>query len=537
VPDTVQFNIFNTDRRLSALETLAKMYREYPERKSLIYFSSGVTTTGIENNAQIRSTIDNANRSNMSIYTVDSRGLVALPPGGDFTQPSAGRAMFSGSAMSRQRSIFSSSQETLTTLAYDTGGRTFADLNDLGVALRQAQADTHIYYVLGYFSSNSKQDGKYRKIRVEVLRPGVKVEHRPGYFAAKSFDRMSQEERDLQLQQAMDVDRPFVDVPLIMQADYFRKDSTTTIVPLSIKLAGDSLKLLEKGSNYEGKFEFVARATTTRGKISSVARDAVQVRLPADRAEKLRSGGIFYSTGFELRPGDYKLKFLVRDNITGKLGSFEQPISVPAFDLKKLTLSSIILGNQLTSTRSDASSYVTRQGAMRRFQQINPGYDPLVLGNQKIVPSIGNIFAARQTVYVYFHVYGASEDPETQKPCIEADLALIRNNKRILESQPQYFQEWNRVQAAPFPGAGRGGPGMPPMPKPEGMGPRGGGGDFGGMRAPREMQLTEERKGEVPVAISLPLKDLKRGTYTLQVHVRDEISGTNQFYRVPLVIH
>ncbi len=82
VPDTMQFNIFNTDRRLSALETLAKMYREFPERKSLLYFSSGVTTTGVENNAQIRSTVDNANRSNMSIYTVDSRGLVALPPGG-----------------------------------------------------------------------------------------------------------------------------------------------------------------------------------------------------------------------------------------------------------------------------------------------------------------------------------------------------------------------------------------------------------------------------------------------------------------------
>ncbi len=65
VPDSVQFNVFNTDRRLSALETLAKMYREFPERKSLIYFSSGLRTTGVENNAQIPSTVDSANRSNM----------------------------------------------------------------------------------------------------------------------------------------------------------------------------------------------------------------------------------------------------------------------------------------------------------------------------------------------------------------------------------------------------------------------------------------------------------------------------------------
>jgi VWFA-related protein len=187
VPDTVQFNIFNTDRRLSALETLAKMYREFPERKSLIYFSSGVTTTGVENNAQIRSTVDTANRSNMSIYTVDSRGLVALPPGGNASQRSAGgRGMFSGAAMMRQRSNLFASQETLTTLSHDTGGQVFADSNDLSLALKQVQMDTNVYYVLGYFSSNPKEDGKYRKIRVEVTRPDLKVEHRPGYFASKN---------------------------------------------------------------------------------------------------------------------------------------------------------------------------------------------------------------------------------------------------------------------------------------------------------------------------------------------------------------
>jgi VWFA-related protein len=159
VPDSVQFNIFNTDRRLSALETLAKMYREFPERKSLIYFSSGVTTTGVENNAQIRSTVDSANRSNMSIYAVDSQGLVALPPGGDASRGSAGGGMFGGSGMMQQRNNFSSSQETLVTLSHDTGGRFFSDSNDLSLAMKQVQADTNVYYVLGYFSSNRKEDG------------------------------------------------------------------------------------------------------------------------------------------------------------------------------------------------------------------------------------------------------------------------------------------------------------------------------------------------------------------------------------------
>lgn len=537
VSDSVQFNVFNTDRRLSALETLAKMYREFPERKSLIYFSSGMTTTGVENNAQIRSTVDTANRSNMSIYAVDSQGLVALPPGGDASRGSAGGGAFGGSGMMQQRNSLSSSQETLITLSHDTGGRSFSDSNDLSLAMKQVQADTNVYYVLGYFSSNSKEDGKYRKIRVESNRPGLKISHRPGYFAAKAFRQLTQQEKDLQLTQAMNVERPFVDVPLILEADYFRKDNSTNYVPISIEILGDGLQFEEKGENREGKFEFVAQAFDPKGRVTGIARDSVSVKLPAEKAEKLKAGGIFYSTGFQLRPGAHTLKFLVRDNVTGKLGSFEQPIDVPVFDLKKLAISSIVLANQLANARGDANAAVRHQGAMRKFQQMAPAYDPLVMGNRKVVPSIGNVFLARQTVYVYFQVYGGAADPETKKPCIETDLMLIRDKTKILETKPQYIQEWTNERGG-FPAMmGRGAGGMPPGMDggPGGMEPPGRGG-MGPMGGPPGMQDSGQRKGESTVAISLPLKNLKQGTYTLQVHVRDAIADVNLFQRVPIVI-
>lgn len=538
VPDTVSFNIFNTDRRLSAIDTLAKMYREFPERKSLIYFSGGMTTTGVENNAQIRSTVDNANRSNLSIYTVDTRGLVALPPGGEARSGGGGRGMFSG-GMSQRASLMSS-QDTLVSLSHDTGGKAFMDSNDLSLAMKQVQKDTNVYYVLGYFSSNNKEDGKYRKIRVEVTRPGVKIEHRPGYFASKAFRQLTTQERDLQLQQAMTVDRPFVDVPLILQVDFFRRDNSTTLVPISIELDGDGLKFEDKGANRESKFEFVAQAMDAKGKVASVARDSVQVKLPAEKAEKLKSGGIFYSTGFQLKPGTYKLKFLVRDNVTGKLGSFEQPIDVPALDVKTLGISSIVLGSQLASTTQSDTS-VSHQGAMRRFMEMMQGYDPLVLGGRKVVPSIGNVFLSGQTVYVFFQVYGAAEDSKTLKPHIETDLMLIRDKTKILETQPQYTQQWTRARNNFSFGrfAGRG------MDRSGGSAPQGGppgggrgfpGGEGGRMGGPPGMMMAEDRKGESTVAISLPLKNLKKGNYTLQIHVRDTIADVNRFERVPIVI-
>jgi hypothetical protein len=168
------------------------------------------------------------------------------------------------------------------------------------------------------------------------------------------------------------------------------------------------------------------------------------------------------------------------------------------------------------------------------------GYDPLVMGSRKVVPSIGNVFLAKQTVYVYFKVYGAAEDRQTKKPCIETDLMLLRDNTKILETQPQYIQDWTQVRMGPGFGPGKVQGGGPPgdmgpgMRGPGGMEPPGGG--PGGRMGPPGMVPEEERKGEVTAAITLPLRNLKRGTYTLQVHVRDEVSNTNLFQRVPLVI-
>ena len=195
-----------------------------------------------------------------------ARGLVALPPGGDASRGSAGGGAFGGSGMMQQRNSLSGSQETLVTLSHDTGGRSFSDSNDLSLAMKQVQADTNVYYVLGYFSSNSKEDGKYRKIRVELSRPGLKIAHRPGYFAAKAFGQLTQQEQDLQLTQAMNVERPFVDVPLILQADYFRKDNNTNYVPISIEILGDGLKFEEKGAQPRRQIRICRPGNRSKGK-------------------------------------------------------------------------------------------------------------------------------------------------------------------------------------------------------------------------------------------------------------------------------
>src|SRR5581483_2227695 len=149
--DDTEFNIFNTDRRLDALQTLADSLAGIEQKKSVVYFSSGMSQQGTDNQVQLRRTVDRANRANVSIYAADMRGLQAQVPGGDATTASRrGTSPFSGASVRNQFESTYASQDTLTTMAEDTGGRAFFDANTFGQVFDRVVNDTSAYYVLGY---------------------------------------------------------------------------------------------------------------------------------------------------------------------------------------------------------------------------------------------------------------------------------------------------------------------------------------------------------------------------------------------------
>src|SRR5262249_25954341 len=178
----------NTDRRLQALTNLANDLALVQQKKSVIYFSGGIERTGIENQTQLRAAISAATHANLSFYTVDARGLEAIVPGGA-ARGGGGRGGGGGGGgggrgggngghqgrgvLSQYNSNFAS-QETLYTLANDTGGKAFLDNNDFTPAFTKVHEDTAFYYLLGYISSNPLQDGKYRKIQIRLNRAEFK---------------------------------------------------------------------------------------------------------------------------------------------------------------------------------------------------------------------------------------------------------------------------------------------------------------------------------------------------------------------------
>ncbi|MGH9434126.1 MAG: VWA domain-containing protein, partial [Terriglobia bacterium] len=448
-PDETEFNIFNTDEKLAAIESLSDMLSGIPGRKNVIQFSSGIEQTGIENQAQLRATIDAANRADVSLYTVDARGLVALPPGGDATSSSpSGIGIYTNQALSSQVNDLHNGRETLASLATETGGRTFYDMNDFSQAFKDVQTLNTTYYLLGYTPTDTGSDGRFRHIRVTVDVAGLKIQGRPGYYAPKNFRQFSKEDKEAQLEQAMDLDSPFVELPLAVEASYFLRPDKKYDVVLAAKMPGSAISFLQKSGLHRTVFDFAWRATDPSGHIAAALRDTLPVKLENTAYQQVVSGNILYEGGFVLPPGKYKLKAVVRENESGKLGTFEEPLGLPAVGGPNLEISSVIVSNQL----QDGSA----RGAKKVREGKKSADEPLVMGNRSVLPSVTRVFRTDQSLYVYLQSYLA----QSRAPSPEGKQARPENGgeQRQIAAMPSQFAlvffrgNIQVLEAGPYPG-------------------------------------------------------------------------------------
>jgi len=435
-PDETEFNIFNTDEKLSALQSLANLLRAVPGRKSVIHFSSGIEQTGVDNEAQLQATIDAANRADVSFYTLDARGLMAMPPGGGASSASpSGTAIYTASAVSSQISSLHNSRETLSTLATDTGGHMFTDLNNFAPVFNYVQKENTTYYLIGYSPSDTKANGKFRRIRVEVVEGhGLKVEARPGYYAPLGFRHSTGQQKELQLQEALNSETPFLELPLAVETAYFLQPNGQYYVVLAAKIPGSSIPFHQHSTVHQTQFDFAWRATNSKGKVAGGLRDTLPVKLNASSYEKVLKGNILYEGGIVLPPGTYMLKVVARENLTGKMGTFEKSLVLPPVNKTRLELSSVVVSNELSKKPPTRP----QRGPWAMGAEDNP----LDSGSQAILPSVTRVFRANQNLYVYLQSYGS--EPESggkgagSSEKIPPSMALIffRNGVQISEAGP-----------------------------------------------------------------------------------------------------
>ena len=489
-PDDTDYNTFTADRKLLALQSIMQTLGKITQKKSIIYFSNGITQSGVDNQSALRAATAAAVKANVSIYPLDVRGLQAFPPGGEAQNASLhGQSAYNGNAVFNDLNSNAASQETLSTLADDTGGKAFFDSNDFSGVFSQVQKDTSAYYVLGFTSSNPLKDGRFRHLKVQLNRQDVKLEYRSGYYAGRDFQHLNRTDREQQITDELDAELPQTDVAVYAGAAYFRQDDSHYYLGVSLVIPGSQIPFVQAKDKDNATIDIIGEVLA-KGKLPvGHLRDTVKLAL--DSSQQVRRKNVQYNTGFILAPGSYHLKFVVRENQTGRMGSFETDVQVPDLREAPVRMSSVVLSSQRVPATGNKK-----------------GFRPFVQDQTELVPNITHVFTQDQHLYLQYEVYdpargkkpapAASTDAaaNTPQPKASRDAVRVLTSIEFLQGGAKIYESKPVVAS----------------------------------------EITAPDRKAVIFQIDLPLQSLKPGFYTCQVNVIDDVAGNFAFPRWPILI-
>ena len=482
--DDGEFNIFNTDRQLAAIQTAAKMLGALHEKKSLIYFASGLQLNGIDNQAQLHSTVNAAIRSGVTFWPIDARGLVAYAPMGDASKGSPGGVgMYSGTAAMAVNSNFQRSQDTLYALAADTGGKALLDNNDLSAGVVQAQKSTSSYYLIGYYTTNQALDGKFRRVKISLSNnAAANIDYSQGYYSNKQFGKFTAADKERQLEDALMLGDPVTELTIAMELDYFQLNRAEYFVSLMVKIPGSELARARKGGAERTRIDFIGEVKDDFGNTESNVRDKVDIKLSDATAAELATRPVQYDTGFTVLPGVHIVKFLARDAETGRIGTFQTKLVIPNLNKeeKRIPISSVVLSSQRVDMRDALFT------ANNKDKGAAAAVNPLITEGQKLIPSVTRVFNKNREMFVYLQAY--ERGAVTTQPLV-AFVTFYRGQSKTFET--------------------------PPLPVTDGMDPK---------------------SKAVPLRFSVALGKLPVGEYEVQVTVLDPTGSKAAFWRAPVLL-
>jgi VWFA-related protein len=428
--NTGEFNIFNTDRQLSALQTAVNMLSLLNERKSLIYFAAGLNLNGVDNQAQLRATLNAARRANVAFYPVDARGLVAMAPMGNASRPSpGGLGIYTGAtAMSTLRGL-QRSQDALYTLAADTGGKALLDYNDLSLGIVQAQRANSSYYILGYYPTNTTKDGRLRRVKISLKNKSANLSYREAYYGEKEFGKFTASDKERQLEEALMLGDPITELTIAMELNYFQLNGSEYFVPIAVKIPGNELVLAQKAGADRTVIDFIGEIKDEFGTTISNIRDKVELRLKGEAANLLASSHIQYDAGYTLLPAKYSIKLLARNADTGRIGTYQADFIVPNLnkELIRLPISTVVLASQRVAMED--ALYNAGKTKADKEQIANP----LIENGQKLMPSVTRVFSKGRDMLLYLQAY---ERNAVEMHPLAAVVTFFRGNERVFETAP-----------------------------------------------------------------------------------------------------
>ena len=223
------------------------------------------------------------------------------------------------------------------------------------------------------------------------------MEYRPGYYAQADFKHQKSEDREQALEDQMRSDLPATDLALYLQALYFRQpgagpNDARATVPVALVVPGSQIPFVTSKDRDKAAIDVLGQVKDAQGIVVGNVRDTVNLAL--DTAAGARHRTIQYATSFLLAPGRYHLKFVVRENQTGSLGTFETDLNVPDLRKAPIKLSSVVLSSQHVPAPAKST----------------PG--PLIRDGVSYIPNVAHVFRADTSLSLLYELY----DPTRLKP-------------------------------------------------------------------------------------------------------------------------
>lgn len=400
---------FNARRTLNALrDTASWMAGINGRRKSVIFFSEGIDydindvfnspgATGVLMDA--RDSIGSATRSNVSIYSIDPRGLAGLSD--EFigliepqTSTRVGREQLGTQGIERDLRV---AQDSLRMLAEETGGLALVNSNDFAGGFERIVRDNSSYYVLGYYTQPDK-GGKFHKVDVRVRRPGLTVRARRGYVTSdsKTSGRGSPQNSSASavLRDALNSPMPAGNLPMTVFAAPFKGDAKRASVVVAAEIAGGSLKFQQRDALFADDLEFSLLAVGQSGKIEETDRGNASLSVKPDIQQRIIRNGVRFLSRIALPPGRYQLRVAAREAGGGAASVVHYDLEVPDFNSEPLAVSGLVL-----TTKSAGETATTRADAPLQARLPTP-------------PTVVRTFGPGEVLTVYAEIY----DNVTQSP-------------------------------------------------------------------------------------------------------------------------
>jgi VWFA-related protein len=387
------------ERSLNALNTARG-------RKALILVSEGFIYD--PNLDEFKRVTQASRRSNVAMYFLDTRGLGGLPTYASAEFGPAIDPQDIGAAFMENLEASEGSES----LAADTGGFTVKNTNDLSTGIKRIADESQSYYLVGYNSTNTARDGRFRKISVKVEGKNLRVRARKGYYAPLEGGKPEKTRPgvDPQVQAALDSPYEQDDVPLRMTSYVMGE---TLLGKASVVVAADvditKFAFDEKEGRLHDTLEYLLVVAHRESGEFFRYDQKVEMKLRPETRDRLNKSWYGIVKDFELAPGGYQAKIVVRDKNKGQLGTLVHEFEVP--ELTQFRVSTPILSDVVQPTDDP---------------QAPPR--PLLLARRT--------FAAGGTLFASFEVHGAEKDKKTGMPAVSAGYIIRRREGGVITQSP-----------------------------------------------------------------------------------------------------